>query len=316
METLSEASRSATSANALNGHIKQALKRLRASQPFNYLATGTAHALQTATGMHSELVVKHLHRVGMVRRKLPNGRTLRLWSRADDWVSNQVYWRGWSGYEPETVPIFFRLAARAQVTFDVGAYVGFFSLVAAHANPKARVYAFEPMPAVYERLRMNVMINRLSNIQCVSCAVGDAEGTAEFYSSGSEMQCSSSLSLGFMRGAERMYSFPVEVVTLDRFVRDNRVERVELVKIDTETTEPQVLSGMAETLARDHPLIVCEVLKDRGAESRLEAILSPLGYRYYHLTPNGAVKREHVEGHPEWLNYLFTTFDSQEVARL
>jgi hypothetical protein len=88
------------------------------------------------------------------------------------------------------------------------------------------------------------------------------------------------------------------------------------MKIDTETTEPQVLSGMTETLAKDHPLIVCEVLKDRGAESRLEAILSPLGYRYYHLTPSGPVLRQHVEGHPRWLNYLFTTLDWQEVARL
>jgi len=316
MEPWSGATHRSSSASAIEGHVKRALKRLRASQPFNHLATGTVHALQTATGVHSELVVKHLHKVGMVRRKLPNGRTLRLWSRADDWVSNQVYWRGWSGYEPETIPLFFRLAARALVTFDVGAYVGFFSLVAAHANPKARVYAFEPMPTVYERLQMNVRINHLSNVQCVNCAIGDTEGAAEFYSSGSEMQCSSSLSLGFMRGVERMHSFPVEVVTLDRFVRDNNLDRVDLMKIDTESTEPQVLSGMAETLARDHPLIVCEVLKDRGAERQLEAILSPLGYRYYHLTPNGPVLREHVEGHPEWLNYLFTTLDSQEVARL
>ena len=315
MEPFSEAGASAP-ASTVEGYAKRALKRLRASQPFNYLAAGAVHAVQTAIGVQSELAVKHLHKVGMVRRKLPNGRTLKLWSRADDWVSNQVYWRGWSGYEPETAPLFFRLASRAQVTFDVGAYVGFFSLVAAHANPNARVYAFEPMPKIYERLQMNVKINNLSNVQCVNCAIGDTEGTAEFYSSGSDMQCSSSLSLGFMQGAETMYSFPVEVLTLDRFVRDSQINRVDLMKIDTETTEPEVLCGMSETLARDHPMIVCEVLMSRGVESRLEAILNPLGYRYYHLTPDGPVLREHIEGHPEWLNYLFTTLDSQEVARL
>jgi len=315
MEPFSEASPSAP-ASTVEGYAKRALKRLRTLQPFNYLAAGAVHAVQTAIGVQSELVVKHLHKVGMVRRKLPNGRTLKLWSRADDWVSNQVYWRGWSGYEPETAPLFFRLASRAQVTFDVGAYVGFFSLVAAHANKNARVYAFEPMPKIYERLQMNVRINNLSNVQCVNCAIGDNEGTAEFYSSGSEMQCSSSLSLGFMQGAETMYSFPVEVLILDRFVSDSQINRVDLMKIDTETTEPEVLCGMSETLARDHPMIVCEVLMSRGVESRLEAILNPLGYRYYHLTPNGPVLREHIEGHPEWLNYLFTTLDSQEVARL
>jgi FkbM family methyltransferase len=74
------------------------------------------------------------------------------------------------------------------------------------------------MPTVYERLLKNITINNLTNVQCSSCAAGDIEGPAEFYSSGSEMQCGSSLSLGFMRGVETMYSFPVEVVTLDRFV--------------------------------------------------------------------------------------------------
>ena len=316
MKKLSEAERGAIRANPANSHVKQVLKRLRASQPLNLLATGAIHALQTVTGVTSEMVVKHLHKVGMVRRRLPNGRTLRLWSRADDWVSNQVYWRGWNGYEPETVPLFFRLAARAEVTLDVGAYVGFFALVAGHANPNARVYAFEPMPLVFERLRKNVRINRLQNVQCVNCAIGASQGTAEFYSAGSEMQCSSSLSLGFMNGSERMYSFPVEVVMLDRFVSNNQINRVDLMKIDTETTEPEVLSGMVETLGRDHPMIVCEVLMDRGVESRLEAILHPLGYRYYHLTPDGPMLKEHIKGHPEWLNYLFTTHEAREVARL
>src|SRR5882724_8020540 len=86
--------------------INGTLKRLRVSQPVNYLVTSTVHALFSATGMRSEFVIKHLHRAGNVWLALPNSRTLRLWSRGDDWVSNQVYWRGWDGYEPETVPLF------------------------------------------------------------------------------------------------------------------------------------------------------------------------------------------------------------------
>src|SRR5262245_54920135 len=111
------------------------------------------------------MVVKHLHRIGIVQSTLPNGRTLRLWCKADDWVSNLVYWRGWKGYEPETVSLFFRLATRARVTIDVGAYVGFFSLLAGHANTSGLVYAFEPMLDPLERLRKNVSLNELTNVQ-------------------------------------------------------------------------------------------------------------------------------------------------------
>ena len=105
----------------------------------NWAATTATRWALAATGARSEFVVKHLHKVGTVRARLPNGRALRLWSRGDDWVSNQVYWRGWDGYEPETVPLFWRLAERSAVTLDVGAYVGYFALLAGHANPSGRV---------------------------------------------------------------------------------------------------------------------------------------------------------------------------------
>jgi FkbM family methyltransferase len=262
------------------------------------------------------MVIKHLHRVGPVRRGLPNGRTLSLWSQADDWVSNQIYWRGWDGYEPESVPLFFRLAARSRVTFDVGAYVGFFSLVAAHANDEGVVYAFEPMADVFERLRKNVALNRLNNVRCTATAVGEIDGAAEFYHTGDFLPCSSSLSFEFMQSAGAVRSSVVPVITLDRFVQENGLSRIDLVKIDTESTEPQVLRGMIETVRRDHPIVMCEVLKDRGSERALEEILRPLGYRFYLLTPDGPVMRERIEGHPSWLNYLFTTLEPDEVSSL
>src|SRR5262245_40399135 len=111
----------AVALNATNS-AKDAMKRLRASQPFNIVATSVVKWLLSAQAVPSPFIVKHLHRVGLVCSRLPNGRMLKLESRADDWVSNQVYWRGWLGYEPESASLFFRLASRARITFDIGAY--------------------------------------------------------------------------------------------------------------------------------------------------------------------------------------------------
>lgn len=295
--------------------IVTALKRARASQPFNYLATSIVHACQNLIGVQSEFVIKHLHRVGVVRHRLPNGQELLLWSQGDDWVSNQIYWRGWNGYEPETVPLFFRLAARASVTFDVGAYVGFFSLLAAQANLNGQVCAFEPLPSVYKRLLHNVELNRLTNVQCLARAVGEVDGNAEFWHLDAETPCSSSLSFEFMQTAENLVSSIVPVITLDRFVRDNNLNRIDLMKLDTESTEYQVLRGMTETLRRDHPIIISEVLPGRGGEVPLDEVMRRYDYRFYHLTPDGPIHHDKVEGHPEWLNYLFTPLSPDEVAR-
>lgn len=296
--------------------VKTILKKARYSQPFNRVATSTARSLLTAAGWSSEFVIKYLHRVGTVESELPNGRVLRLRSHGDDWVSNQLYWRGWSGYEPESVPLFFRLAARAGVTLDVGSYVGFYTLLAAHANPAGRVYAFEPLPAIYQRLCSNVALNGLANVRCINSAVGEEEGTAEFFHVDVELPTSSSLSYNFMKSAEGLRSSHVPVTTLDRFVGENSVGRVDLVKIDTETTEPQVLRGMTEIIRRDQPIILCEVLPGRGVEKELEDVLSALGYNYYHLTPESPVPCERIKGHHEWLNYLFTVLKPEDVAQL
>jgi FkbM family methyltransferase len=305
-----------TAGNDSTGFIKGTLKKLRASQPFNYIATSTLRGLSNATGLRSEFVIKHVHKVGKVSCKLPNGRYLKLWSRGDDWVSNQIYWRGLSGYEPETVPLFFRLASRADVTLDVGAYVGFFTLLAAHANKNGTVYAFEPLPKIYRRLQKNIGLNRLSNVECLCAAVGQSEGTAEFFHVETGLPTSSSLSFEFMRTTGHLRSTTVPVITLDRFIKDKGLRRVDLVKIDTESTEPQVLCGMIEAIKRDQPLIVCEVLKERGSEQLLEEILGPLGYRFYHLTPDGPVQKDRIAGHTEWLNYFFTTLGPDQVAKL
>ncbi len=286
------------------------LKALRAWQPFNALATGLVRRVLRGTGLPGEWAVAHLHRVGPVEAALPNGRTLRLWSRGDDWVSNQVFWRGWAGYEPETTPLFFHLATRARVTLDVGAYVGFFALLAGHANAAAAVFAFEPLPGPYERLQRNVAANGLANVTCLAAAAGAGDGTAELFHVAGAMPTSSSLSLEFMRPAGELQRLAVPVVALDRFVSENGLARVDLVKVDTESTEPDVLAGMHETLERDHPAIVCEVLQGRGAERRLTELLAGLGYHFFLLTPEGPVRKDAVEGHPSCLNYLFSTEQS------
>jgi hypothetical protein len=162
------------------GNIKAGLKRFRVSQPFNRIATSSLRTLLQATGLHSETIVKHLHRVGIVRRDLPNGEVLSLWSRADDWVSNQVYWRGWEGYEPETVPLFFRLATRARVTSTSAHMLALQSGCGARES-HGRVYAFEPLADACERLKRNLALNELSNIHVVATAVGDVDEIAEFF---------------------------------------------------------------------------------------------------------------------------------------
>jgi FkbM family methyltransferase len=291
--------------------MKQQLRRIRAYGPVKNAATSIMRTVGRLGGLDADFV-----RVGAIESQLPNGRKLRMWTQGDDWISNVVYWRGWSAYEPEVAPLFFRLASVSQVTIDVGAYVGFYALLAAHANPAASVYALEPVPKTHERLKRNVALNFLSNIECIAAAAGDVQMVGTLFVGSTELPTVSGLAAKFVKTWGEVHTLEVPVLMLDRFIRNHQIEKVDLVKVDTETTEPDVLRGMGQILRRDHPNIICEVHKDSGTEKSLEEVLRPLGYNFFLLTPRGPVQRPSIEGHAEWWNYLFTTLGPDELQRI
>ena len=88
-------------------------------------------------------------------------------------------------------------------------------------------------------------------------AAGDVNGDREMFCGPGELPTSSSLSADFMKATGPLRPMKVHVVTLDEFVRRSRIDHLDLVKIDTESTEPAVLRGMHDTLSRDLPTIVC-----------------------------------------------------------
>ncbi len=297
--------------------IKGLVKKLRASQPFNQYATTVLKSFFAATGLQSEFVINHLPRTGMVAVALPDGQQLKLNAGDEAWIPTQLFWRGWQGYEAEMTPLFYQLAQRAGTTLDVGAHLGFFSLLAGLANPAAQVFAFEPLAPVYELLERNVALNQLTNVHCLHVALGAVEGQQEFYFPDGYAPVASSLrsdKLLESLPSATIHHLPVSVRTIDEIVKQHRIARVGLIKLDTERTEHDVLAGGAATLARDRPDIICEVWPDAGNGPQLEDLLRPHGYRFYQLFPDGIVAKDAINGDPRGLNYLFTVGLDEAVA--
>lgn len=296
---------------------KAVLKKIRASQPLNYVTSSTLRAASYALGVQPEFLVKHLPKVGLVKRRLPNGKNLMLTGRGDDWISNQVFWRGWRGYEPEMCSLFYDFASNARITLDVGAHVGFYALLAGHANSAASVFAFEPVPATFERLARNLSLNSLSNVTLMQCAVGNSDAIVPFYKGDQEIPCSAGSSFEFYKPwAGEMLTIQVTSVSGDRFLEARGLSGLDLVKIDTESTEPMVIEGMVNSIRRDLPNIFCEVLPGFRTEQQIEDLLKPIGYRFYVLTASGPVHRDHIEANEEWPNHLFSMLDDREIKLL
>jgi FkbM family methyltransferase len=289
---------------------RRAAKALRSHPAINVPITNLLRAGLRGFGRQSPWLIKHLPRSGVVSVRLPNQACLKLWSRGDDWISTQIFWRGIVGYEPETVPSFYRLAEQATVTLDIGAYVGYYTVMAALANRGGRVIALEPSAATFDRLLRNVALNGLSNVDCRNVAAGASPGRADLHQMPHGLSMAASLDPRHLAPWEHART-PVPVVALDDLLTELGAGRVELMKIDTEATEAAVLKGARRTLNRDRPHIICEVLND-DAGRELTAILAPLGYRFFELRPEGRRQRRSLSP-GDSRNYLCTTAPLAEL---
>lgn len=164
------------------------------------------------------------------------------------------------------------------VFYDVGANIGFFSLLAARrvANTGA-VHAFEAIPACARALRLNAARNGL-HVAVHECAVSDAEGTIEVMQA--KHPGGSSIA---ERPHDYVRSLEVRSTTLDAVV-EGGAPAPTMVKIDVEGAELAVLAGASRLLTQRPPVVLCEVddPSSSGAEHRAElvrAVLERVGYR-------------------------------------
>lgn len=130
------------------------------------------------------------------------------------------------------------------VVLDVGANVGGYSRDVVAINPSVTVFAFEPHPLTFERLVSN--IGARPNIRPFRCAVGDRAGRHVLYdrhSEGGTMHAS--IFREVIEDIHQVQStgYEVNLVTLDEFIEEHRLGRVDLLKIDTEGYEMNVLKG-------------------------------------------------------------------------
>ncbi|MGH9224461.1 MAG: FkbM family methyltransferase [Acidimicrobiales bacterium] len=239
---------------------------------------------------------------------LPNGSQLRMWSEGDEWVPNRLYWYGWRGYETGEADIFWARAQSARITLDIGAHVGFYSLLAGHANPAGRVFGFEAFGPTAARFRRNLAMNSVRNVEVVEVAAGAEVGIAPFFHVPRGIPCSAGLAGDvLLPNQPDAITTDVQVTTIDAFLAQrglSGLSGVDLVKIDTEGSEPQVLEGMAETLKRDRPTVIAEVLGGRDREALLRHHLDPLGYAIQIITPEGPRPRDEVDKETG-ANFLF-----------
>jgi FkbM family methyltransferase len=194
-----------------------------------------------------------------------------------DWL---VYW----GLDTDRPLGLYTLIREGDVVFDIGTNIGDVCMhAAAQVGPRGRVYAFEPDPVSFRKLTDNLALNGFSNIFAANLGLGDAPATLTM-----KVNCPTN------RGGNRITRatpegehFSIVLETLDRFVAQREIDRLDVVKIDVEGFELAVLEGAREVLERFRPRLFIELidgnLREQGTSAaEVVAHLRSTGYRVYH----------------------------------
>jgi len=197
---------------------------------------------------------------------------------------------------------------------DIGANIGYYTAIAARAvGPTGRVIAFEPDPENFAYLEKTVTINKLTNVMCCQLAIADSVGAGQLF-----------LSPENNKGDQRIYASPekresigIRLITLDAFIKEHTIPKVDFIKMDIQGAEGLAIAGMKKTIGDNPHLMMFTEFWPTGIErtgqspSAFLNTLTELGMRIFNI------HRRNGELIPITDTESFThTFTGREFANL
>lgn len=246
------------------------------------------------TQLVAHVVPRPAHRPRALHR-LPNGLVMSQVSRAEtDLLFEEIFVS--RSYTRHGVSI-----SDGDIVFDVGANIGLFTLFTLLAAPLARVFAFEPSAVVHDLLRANLSRHGMTAHvyrMALSARAGEAVFTyypdmttmSGLYTNAVDDAALSRIVTGNRGGAHAAAAAalvgdrfvgsrePVPVSTVSRVMRDERIERIDLLKIDAEKSEADILAGIDEADWARIRQVVAEVHDVGGRASSIAENLESRGF--------------------------------------
>lgn len=210
-------------------------------------------------------------------------------------------------YESETSNALKPLLKNARCFVDIGANVGYFSMLAKAINPHCQVISIEPLPQNLEKLHKHKEINKFSNFEILDVCISDQPGSTEFLIPPQDECGWGRIAYKDLFDGHRIVR---NVETLDRIVEKLKIKNIDLIKIDIEGFELKALHGMTKTIDDMQPSLCIELnevcLTDLGTSGKeILSWLKKRDYNLFFLDRSGKLHPTETTIEPyEFLNYI------------
>ncbi len=147
---------------------------------------------------------------------------------------------------------------------DVGANVGFYSIFVSSINPHGKIYAFEPHPHALVRFKENLQINNIKNVEIFENAIWSRNCSINFEDN--------KYTVLAQINEEQKTGLTVPCLTLDSFIEQHKIDKIDILKIDAEFAEDEVLLGAESRALTVTERIVLEYHSE-GKKNKVEKLL-------------------------------------------
>jgi len=153
-------------------------------------------------------------------------------------------------WEPDISWVVRGIVERGDVVVDVGANIGFDSLLASIVvGATGKVVSIEAVPATFEKLKSNLALNAVENVRPLNVAVSDTRGSLTIYT-GNPANVGASSAL---KSKDRTIAVEIDTHPLDELLTDDERKNLRLIKMDIEGGEPSVLKRFLRTIEMYSP---------------------------------------------------------------
>ena len=166
-------------------------------------------------------------------------------------------------YELEDSEMLYSLVKNNDVIFDIGANIGWYSIHLSKKLIAAKIYSFEPIPETFSKLKKNVELNKLDNINIVNIPLSNKVQNLTFYYSPSATGASSSVNISEEIDIKKL---ECTTDTIDLYVNKNDIKKIDFIKCDVEGSELFVFQGGLESIRKHTPIIFTEMLRKWAAK--------------------------------------------------
>jgi FkbM family methyltransferase len=256
-------------------------------------------------------IYKHLYFHGFFKVKINNRISFYLYHTGNT-LENQIFWEGIYGWEPQSIKLWINLCKNRNIktVLDIGANTGIYSLIAKSLDNNKKVYAFEPLPKVFDFLKMNCKKNNFE-ININNVALSNYDGYAQIYlPEHSDFAYSVTVNKNLLPQSVLYKEMAIKVLRLDTFIIDNNIDSIDLIKLDVETHEVEVIEGMGNFLFYNRPIILIEILNQQVADS-INKIFYDKDYLYYNIDESKRLLlKKHITSE-KFINYVLCPIEKK-----